>query len=48
MAQRELIAFRHRGFWMAMDTFKDKQALDSLYEGGDAPWEIWRRSPTEA
>jgi glucose-1-phosphate cytidylyltransferase len=48
MAQRELIAFRHRGFWMAMDTFKDKQALDSLYEGGNAPWEIWRHSPTEA
>lgn len=47
MAQGELIAFRHRGFWMAMDTFKDKQALDSLYEGGDAPWEIWRRRPTE-
>jgi glucose-1-phosphate cytidylyltransferase len=47
MAQRELIAFRHRGFWMAMDTFKDKQALDSLYEGGNAPWEIWRRSPIE-
>ena len=48
MAQRELIAFRHRGFWMAMDTFKDKQALDNLYERGDAPWEIWRRSPAQA
>jgi hypothetical protein len=31
-----------------MDTFKDKQALDSLYERGNAPWDIWRRSPSEA
>jgi glucose-1-phosphate cytidylyltransferase len=43
MARKELIAYRHRGFWMAMDTFKDKQALDLLCEQGNAPWEVWRR-----
>jgi glucose-1-phosphate cytidylyltransferase len=48
MAKKELIAYRHRGFWMAMDTFKDKQVLDNLYEQGDAPWEIWRRSQTDS
>jgi glucose-1-phosphate cytidylyltransferase len=42
MQQRDLIAYRYRGFWMAMDTFKDKQALDDLYEQGIAPWEVWR------
>ncbi len=47
IAQRELIAYRHTGFWMAMDTFKDKQALDVLHEKGAAPWEIWRRSPAD-
>lgn len=47
MERRELIAYRHNGFWMAMDTFKDKQALDNLYEQGNAPWEIWRRSTAD-
>jgi hypothetical protein len=32
---------------MAMDTFKDKQALDVLHEKGAAPWEIWRRSAAD-
>ena len=41
---RELMAHRYEGFWMAMDTFKDKQALDVLYESGRAPWELWRDS----
>jgi NDP-sugar pyrophosphorylase family protein len=36
---RQLAAY---GFFAAMDTFKDKQQLDDLYEGGQAPWEVWR------
>jgi glucose-1-phosphate cytidylyltransferase len=44
ISERRLGAYRYRGFWMAMDTFKDKQALDVLYEQGNAPWEVWRRS----
>jgi hypothetical protein len=28
-----------------MDTFKDKQALDDLYESGIAPWEVWKKDP---
>lgn len=43
MASEQLMAHRYQGFWMAMDTFKDKQALDALYESGDAPWEVWRK-----
>jgi glucose-1-phosphate cytidylyltransferase len=42
----ELMAHRYDGFWIAMDTFKDKQALDALYESGRAPWEIWRDRDT--
>lgn len=38
----ELSSYSFDGFWMAMDTFKDKQALESLYERGPAPWEVWR------
>lgn len=42
----ELSSYGHEGFWMAMDTFKDKQALESLYERGPAPWELWRQTET--
>ena len=27
---------------MSMDTFKDKQQLDDLYNRGNAPWEVWK------
>jgi glucose-1-phosphate cytidylyltransferase len=41
--QQKLIAHRFNGFWMPMDTFKEKQALDNLYLQGNAPWELWKR-----
>ncbi len=41
IAERKLMAFRHDGFWAPMDTLKDKQDLDELYEGGSAPWAVW-------
>jgi glucose-1-phosphate cytidylyltransferase len=37
----ELMAFRHSGFWYAMDTLRDKNHLESLWETGRAPWKIW-------
>jgi glucose-1-phosphate cytidylyltransferase len=40
--KRQLAAFEYDGFFAAMDTFKDKQYLDDLYEGGQPPWEVWR------
>ena len=43
MADGRLLAHRHAGFWMGMDTFKDRQALDELQQAGRAPWELWRR-----
>lgn len=48
MGSEHLRAFRYRGFWRAMDTFKDKQALDDLHELGGAPWELWNSSSTGA
>ena len=44
--KRQLAAFEYNGFFAAMDTFKDKQQLDDLYESGQPPWEVWRE-PTE-
>ena len=37
-----LIAHPYDGFWMAMETFKDKQALDDMYERDQGPWEVWK------
>ena len=44
MAKKQLAAFEYDGFFAAMDTFKDKQQLDDLYESGQPPWEIWKNS----
>jgi glucose-1-phosphate cytidylyltransferase len=35
----ELIAYRYDGFWEPMDTIKDRQRLDALANGGNAPWQ---------
>jgi len=43
IAEDKLMACRYEGFWMAMDTFKDKRALDDMYERDEAPWEVWKR-----
>jgi len=40
--KRQLAAFEYDGFFAAMDTFKDKQQLDDLYESGQPPWEVWK------
>ena len=36
----ELMAFKHHGFWMPMDTLRDKNYLESLWESGKAPWRV--------
>jgi len=46
--ERQLAAYEYDGFFAAMDTFKDKQQLDSLYESGRPPWEVWRAGRSEA
>ena len=37
----ELMAFEHHDFWQPMDTLREKQLLDKLWEDGKAPWRIW-------
>lgn len=39
--KRLVHAFRHSGFWHAMDTLRDKQRLEELWAGGAAPWKKW-------
>ncbi|MGC8622028.1 MAG: glucose-1-phosphate cytidylyltransferase, partial [Caldisphaera sp.] len=32
---------KHRGFWQPMDTMRDKNTLENLWNSGKAPWKIW-------
>ena len=34
----ELMAFQHKGFWQCMDTKRDRDYLEELWDSGDAPW----------
>jgi glucose-1-phosphate cytidylyltransferase len=36
-----LAAFKHQGFWQPMDTLRDKNLLESLWNEGNAPWKTW-------
>jgi glucose-1-phosphate cytidylyltransferase len=36
----ELMVYRHHGFWASLDTFKEVQTLNELWNRG-APWKIW-------
>jgi glucose-1-phosphate cytidylyltransferase len=38
IAKSKLYAHKYRGFWGCMDTYKEKQMLDDLYDSGEAPW----------
>lgn len=37
----QLAAFQHAGFWQCMDTLRDKNYLESLWQAGNAPWMTW-------
>ena len=41
-AMSELTAFRHLGFWQPMDTMRDKDQLETLWDSGQAPWKVWK------
>jgi glucose-1-phosphate cytidylyltransferase len=41
VADGELVAFRHEGFWDCLDTYKDALMLNDLWAAGDAPWKVW-------
>jgi len=40
-AQGDLMAYHHDGFWQCMDTQRDKQQLEALWETNAAPWKVW-------
>lgn len=44
-ADDQLMAYRHRGFWHAMDTYRDTLHLNELWTSGAAPWAVWKAEP---
>lgn len=40
--ERELVAYTHKGFWQCMDTLREKQNLEKLWQNGVAPWKVWK------
>ncbi len=41
VARSELSAYTHKGYWQCMDTLREKQQLEKLWESGNAPWKLW-------
>lgn len=41
IADRQLSAYPHTGFWRPMDTLRDKIVLEELWNSGSAPWKTW-------
>jgi glucose-1-phosphate cytidylyltransferase len=37
----QVSAYKHRGFWRPMDTLRDKNRLEELWNSGDVPWKVW-------
>ena len=43
----QLMAYKHSGFWQCMDTLRDKQLLEMLWDSGKAPWRMWNEQGYE-
>ncbi len=41
VALDELAAWEHNGFWQPMDTLREKELLEHLWQGGSPPWKVW-------
>ncbi|MBB1519623.1 glucose-1-phosphate cytidylyltransferase [Aquipseudomonas guryensis] len=40
-SEGQLMAYQHEGFWHPMDTLRDKNYLEQLWQSGEAPWKQW-------
>lgn len=42
VSRGELMAYTHKGYWQCMDTLREKQQLEKLWNSGNAPWKVWK------
>jgi glucose-1-phosphate cytidylyltransferase len=47
IAAEQLVTYPYQGFWAPMDTLRDRQQLEALYESGRPPWAVWQRREPE-
>ncbi|MGM9971075.1 MAG: glucose-1-phosphate cytidylyltransferase [Anaeroplasmataceae bacterium] len=40
--EKQLNAYVHKGFWQCMDTLREKEKLEKLWNSGNAPWKVWK------
>ena len=40
-SEGQLMAYRHEGFFFAMDTYREYEYLNQLWSSGEAPWKVW-------
>jgi glucose-1-phosphate cytidylyltransferase len=38
--ENKLMAYKHTGFWRSMDTLRDRQVLEDMFEKGETPWKV--------
>jgi glucose-1-phosphate cytidylyltransferase len=43
----QLVTYKHDGFFLAMDTFKEKMTIDDLCTRGETPWEVWKQGASD-
>ena len=41
VADGQLNAYKHNGYWQCMDTQREKEQLERLWNSGNAPWKVW-------
>ena len=39
----EIVTYKHKGFWMPMDTLRDKVILNEMWNKNDATWKVWEK-----
>jgi len=39
--KKQLMSYTHKGYWQCMDTLREKQQLENLWDSGKAPWKLW-------
>lgn len=41
VSRQELVGYVHNGYWQCMDTLREKQQIEKLWDSGNAPWKVW-------
>ena len=39
--EKQLMASRHEGYWIGMDTYREYEMLNQMWDSGNASWKVW-------